>query len=409
MKYSKLILYTLFAVLITDVLRLLGSSGALNLDNATSISTLLNYSSIIILLFLAWKVGFGENDTPQAIRYLFTLWVLGNILSLIRGSFFAEDYWDWKAILLYSLAFSFVPLTFFIGRNLDLAKTIFKSIVKYLFPFGFLAIPLSWLLVNELYSRLMIPVTLFLVFVPFLKYRQRLLVIIIAIISIFMVIGFRANVIKISFSFLLILMYYFRSFIPKISFRLIRLFLLFIPLILFYLAITSQYNIFSEINSQEGITTINSRGEVENLMTDTRSGLYRDVLATMDQSGNWLMGEGAGGRYQTERFDYLGDGRGRYGSEVGILNILLYHGLIGVSIYFLLLFTVSYYAIRRSNNILAQLLGLYIAFRWTFAFVEEFTQYDLNFYFFWITVGLVSSTRFREMSNDDIKQYLELR
>lgn len=409
MKFNKLILFTLIAVVLTDMYRILGSVGALNLSNATSLATFLNYSSIAVLIYYANKVGFGGNDTPQAIRYLFILWILGNILSLIRGSFFAEDYWDWKAILLYSLAFSFIPMAFFIGRNIESASTVFRFVLKVLFPFGFLLIPLAYVSSIELYSRIMIPVGLLIVFLPFLKYKWKLLVIIVAVTSILIVIGFRSNLIKIAFSVGLILIYLLRNYIPKISLRFLRIFLFALPIVFLVLAVTGKYNVFSEIGSQEGYTTLNTRGEVENLMTDTRSGLYRDVLATMDQSGNWLMGEGAGGRYQTERFDYLGDGRGRYGSEVGILNILLYHGLIGVSIYFLLLFTVSYYAIRRSNNTLAQLLGLYIAFRWTFAFVEEFTQYDLNFYFFWITIGLVSSTRFREMTNDDIKQYLELR
>lgn len=409
MKHSKLIIFTLIAVILTDIYRKLGAVGSLNLESGTMVATVLNYSSIAILIFLAWKVGFEKNETPQVIRYLFSIWVLWNILSLIRGSFFAEDYWDWKAILLYSLAFSFIPMTFFIGRNIDFAKIVFRFVITILFPFGFILIPLAFVSSIELYSRIMIPVGLFLVFLPFLKYRWKLLVIIVAVTSIVMVIGFRSNIIKIAFSLGLILIYWLRNFIPKISIRFLRIFLFALPIVLLVLAVSGKFNIFSDLGGDEGYTTQNSSGEVQNLMADTRSGLYRDVLATMDQSENWLMGEGAGGRYQTERFDYLGDGRGRYGSEVGILNILLYHGLIGVSIYFLLLFSVSYYAIRRSNNTLAQLLGLYIAFRWTYAFVEEFTQYDLNFYFFWITVGLVSSARFREMSNDDIKQFLELR
>lgn len=409
MKYSKLILFTLISVILTDLYRKLGSVGVLNLNSIAIFATILNYSSIAILIYYANKVGFGGNDTPRAIRYLFIIWILGNILSLIRGSFFAEDYWDWKAILLYSLAFSFIPMTFFIGRNIESAQSVFRFVIKVLFPYGFVLIPLAFVSSIELYSRIMIPVGLFIVFLPFLKYRWKLLVIIVAATSILIVIEFRSNIIKIAFSVGLIFIYYLRNFVPRITLRLLRIFLFALPIVLLALAVSGEFNIFSDIRDQEGYTTVNSSGEAQNMMADTRSGLYRDVLATMDQSGNWLMGEGAGGRYQTERFDYLGDGRGRYGSEVGILNILLYHGLIGVSIYFLLLFTVSYYAIRRSNNTLAQLLGLYIAFRWTYAFVEEFTTYDLNFYFFWIIVGLVSSTRFREMTNDDIKQYLELR
>ena len=116
-----------------------------------------------------------------------------------------------------------------------------------------------------------------------------------------------------------------------------------------------------------------------------------------------MFGEGGAGKYKSK---YLGDINGwRYGSEVGILNILLYDGIIGVMIYFLLLFAVSFIAIYRSNNYLSKLLGLFIASRFLLSFIEEFTQYDMNFYFFWIAVGMVSSSHFRKISDEQLKKY----
>jgi len=409
MKYTKLILFTLIAVVITDAFRLIASVGAMNVDNATLFATIINYISIAILFYFANKEGFGNNEIPKSIKYLFLFWLFWNLVSLVRGSFFAVDYWDWKAILLNSMAFSLIPLAFFLGKNISSAGTIFRFVLKYLFPLGFLIIPLSLITSHELYSRLMIPVGLFIVFIPFLKFRWKFLVILVAVTSIFVAIEFRTNIIKIAFSVVLLLVYYFRNFIRKNWLLLAQFCLFAVPLVLFNLAVTNQYNIFKEILGDEGYM-IDNEGQLEqNFMADTRTGLYVDVLSSLSQSENWLLGEGAGGKYQTERFDYLGDGRGRYGSEVGILNILLYHGIIGVVIYFLLLFSVSFIAIKRSNNILAKMLGLFIAFRWTYAFIEEFTQYDLNFYFFWIVMGLVSSASFREMNDDEIRNYLELR
>ena len=51
------------------------------------------------------------------------------------------------------------------------------------------------------------------------------------------------------------------------------------------------------------------------------------------------------------------------------------------------------------------MLGLFIASRFLLSFIEEFTQYDINFYFFWIAIGLVSSTQFRAMSDQQLKTY----
>jgi hypothetical protein len=109
-------------------------------------------------------------------------------------------------------------------------------------------------------------------------------------------------------------------------------------------------------------------------------------------------------------FDPLGNGRNiRYGCEVGILNTLLMNGIVGIVIYFLLLSVVSFTAINKSNNMLAKMLGLFITFRWTYSFVEEFTNYDLNFYFFWIAVGFVSSESFRNMTDEEIIDYFKLK
>lgn len=224
-----------------------------------------------------------------------------------------------------------------------------------------------------------------------------------------MVLGFRSNIIKIAFSTALLLVYYFRNYIGQRLLRIVQFGLFFIPLVFLSLAITGQYNLFKDFSGDEGYYISNRNGDLEvNNRADTRTFLYVEVFSSLNNSGHWLIGEGSSGKYQSEYFDYLEDNRGRYGSEVGILNILLYHGIVGVVIYFLVLFAVSTIAIKRSNNVLAKMLGLFIAFRWTFAFVEEFTQFDLNFYFFWLAIGLVSSASFRSMSDNDIKNYIKL-
>ena len=122
-----------------------------------------------------------------------------------------------------------------------------------------------------------------------------------------------------------------------------------------------------------------------------------------------MFGSGASGKYSTIRFENAGGGINglRYRCEVHFLNIFLYFGLVGVISYTLLLFIVCYHGIYNSNNILAKMLSLLIASRFLLSFIEEFTQYDMNFFFFWLIVGLVSSKQFRSMSDQQVKSFFK--
>jgi hypothetical protein len=254
----------------------------------------------------------------------------------------------------------------------------------------------------------MIPISLFILFIPFVKWRWKLLIVLVAIVSVSIALGFRTNIIKITFSLILLLIYYLRVFLNLRILKLLHLFTFLVPIILLGLAIWGNYNFFTNIaENNAGNTVENKDGKLEDLAGDSRTFLYVDIFSTLNRTGHWLIGEGAASKYDTVFFDDLGDGRGRYASEVGMLNILLNNGLIGVIIYTLLLFTISRIAITQSNNMLCKLIGLFIAFRWLISFIEEFTDFDLNFYFFWIVLGLVSNYTFRKLTNKEIKLFFQ--
>lgn len=410
MNYFKLIIFTLISLIIIESLSYIVSVEAINLGNSTLISLALSYISILILIFIAYKESFGYFEIPNSIKDLYLIWLFWNVFNLLRGALLAADYWEWKDLIYSGVSFSLIPLVFFLGKNIKIALITFRFVIKYLFLYGFVFIPLTLVTNEELYSRLMIPVSLMILFIPFLKFKWKVLVVIVAIVSIVMVIGFRSNVIKIIFSILLLTSWYFRNYINRYWLSLAHFSLFAIPIILFSLAISGHYNIFEETAKEEGYKTINQAGEEENLMDDTRTFLYVEVLSSLDQTNDWIIGKSAMGSYQSDWFTDDGGAMNgkRAGCEVGMLNILLRNGMIGVLIYFLILFTVSRYAIIHSSNYLSKMIGLYIAFRWTYSFVEEFTLYDLNFYFFWIAIGLASSARFRNMDDQEITSYFEL-
>ena len=407
MKYKKQIFFTLFSLLIVDSFRWISIVGFLNLESSTYISIFLIYISIYFLIKIAlnsnWKI-----ETPKTIQNLIKLWIGINTINFIRGLFLAKYYWDYKFLFFSALTFSLISLVFFIGSNVQKAFIVFKFVLKYLFPFGFLLIPLTFVTNEELYSRIMIPISLFILFIPFVKFKHKVLIVVVTVTSILMVISFRSNIIKIAFSVLLLFVYYF-----NINYRLIRILnlsLFIIPLILLSTAIFGTFNIFTDISdSKKFDLQTNANGET--LGTDSRTFLYVEVLQSINKSGNYIFGSGMATGYESIAIDVSNgtNNNKRYASEVGILNILMQSGLIGVVIYFLVLFKVSFTAISQSSNMLSKILGLYIAFRWLLSFIEEFTQYDLNFYFFWLAIGLVSSNEFRSMNDKQIKNLFLLK
>lgn len=410
MKYPNLIIFVLISVIIADSFRIISTVGELNLESSTYLSTILIYISIIILLFIFTKSEWTE-DVPKSIRILFIFWIMVNVINVLRGFFVVKDYWDWKYLMITSFTFSLVPFAFFLGNNFKIAKHIIKLVFKYLLPFGFLLIPLSFATNEELYPRIMIMISLFILFIPFVKTKWKLLIISVSVVSLLLVLGFRTNIIKISISYIILFTYYFLGIKKKFNLNFARLFLFALPVVLFFLAVSLNFNIFDQFSRIKGYIVISKTGKIENTAEDTRTFLYVEVLSQLYYGNSFFFGESAAGYYESKVFFNEGGAMGgkRYESEVGILNILLRYGIIGVISYFLLLFAVSNASINHSNNDLSKMIGLFIASRWVITFFEEFTQYDINFLFFWLVIGLVSSTSFRKMSNNEIKIFLKLK
>ncbi|HEY4111798.1 hypothetical protein [Puia sp.] len=404
MKYSLLILFLLFFIILSDGLLNVANSGH-NEDYFTFLSLVVRYLALLILIFIAAKSSW-RNNIPKPVYILFVTFLGWNIITIARGVFSAAGYWDWKFLLLNSLLFFLIPLSFFVGKHLPFAQLVFKYVLKYLFLFGFVTIPLALVANRELYSRLMIPISFFILFIPWLKGRWKKLIVLVACASILVVIDFRTNIIKIGLSMLVLLLYFFRNYLRWLV-KPVHAVLFLAPIVLFYLGITGSYNIFAQAEKSGSYTVKAQKGDLGevNLTGDTRTFLYEEVLSTLYTNGSVMAGEGATGTYTTEYFETADDTGRRYGSEVGVLNLALYSGTIGVLIYLGVLFSCSWYAIYRSNNFLCKMLGLVLAVRWLLFFVEEFTNFDLNTFFLWLIMGLVANSNFRSMGNAEVRAF----
>lgn len=407
MNLRLLIATSFFSLLLSDAIYYISVSMRLPVD-ATYVIVACRLISLFCLLWFNHKLKW-KNEMPVWVSRFFTWMILWNIIAIVRGIFNADDYWDWKYLFLNASFTMLIPYAMIIGILFKYSDDLFITIVTRLFVFGYLILPLTLKidLERELFPRSMITVSFFLITIPYIRPKWRIVITCAAVASVVLAYDFRTNVMRIIFSLLLVLLYYCRKYITAVMLKLGCIILLTLPAIFLFLGVTGQYNIFKPTdNIDKYAVSYGNGGNESNLAIDTRTFLYQEVFASMLANNSLLLGEGAIGKYKTEYFDESVDqNRGRYGAEVGFLNTLLYTGIVGVVLYALVLFAAIYYGLGGSNNFFCKMLALFLAFRWVVFFIEDIVQYDMNYYFLWMSIGLCLSKDFRMLSDADIAGY----
>ncbi|MDR6336999.1 hypothetical protein HNQ91_000021 [Filimonas zeae] len=402
---NKLIFHSFAFLISSDAIEYLSGSSRLGF-NSTYICAILKLASVWNILKIISNSNW-KKEIPAASNQIFSLMLLWNLITFFRGAFFARDYWDWKYLMM-TASFSFlIPYALILGIRFYSCVQLFRFIIKKLYWFGFVLVPLSTVTFGvALYARMMFSVSLFLMFSVYMKRKWFYVVGAVGLLSILSGYDLRANIMRVFISFILIGVYYFKNFIGKAILRFICLVFFVVPLVFLALGFTGQFNIFKLMGDDEQVANL-SENEA-NLTADTRTLLYEEVYRSMDKHQSLIWGEGAASKYESSTFDYLNDGRGRYGAEVGFLNTLLSSGIVGVGLYFMVLFVACYYGINHSKNFLCKMLSVFLAGRWVVFFAEDITKYDMNYYFLWLAVGLCFSNRFRKISDREIRAFFLL-
>jgi hypothetical protein len=364
--------------------------------------------SVVLCLFFMSKKHFFDRSQAQAM--VFIQWYLWwNMFSVLRGVFIAENYWDWKFLVDHTMAL-LIPIMAYSASNKLLMQSILRFYIKYGLP---LFAVLAFLILPDAYGYYLVPVSFLTLFFPILPLRWKLILLALAILAITADLNARSNVIKYSIPVLLGFIYYLRRFISKTLFEWIRKLLFITPLLLFSLAVTDTFNVFKMDDYISGDysaveTTVEGETGDVNLKADTRTFLYVEVLETAEKYNSWWIGRSPARGNDSSAFG-LDDptGRGeRAGNEVAILNIFTWTGIVGVALYLLIFYKASYLAINQSNNIFSKILGLFIAFRWLYAWVEDMNSFSLTTVFLWFMLGLCFSKSFRAMNNKEVEYWV---
>jgi len=362
--------------------------------------------ALIFYVFLSYNYSYiKRKDKDFSVVQLYLIW---NVLSIFRGFFIADTYWDWKGLIGNGIGL-LLPIVAVTANDKMVLQTLFSFYVKYALPlFLLMALIISY----DAYGFYLVPISFFMLFFPVLTNPWRWVVGVLTFLVMTIDLGARSNVIKFGFPVFVMLIYYMRHYITVKYYEIVRLILIVIPVVLFSLAVSGLFNVFEMDNYVKGDYQAVERDEngnivEDNLKNDTRSFLYTEVLYSAKVFNSWLIGRSpARGNLSVAFGDGDENGRGeRLGNEVAILNVFTWTGIIGVVLYLIVFYRASYIAIHHSNNIYSKMLGLSVAFRWAYAWVEDINYFSLTYLFLWLTIGLCFSKSFRAMSDNEVKHW----
>lgn len=350
----------------------------------------------------------SNKDNLWALKiYLF--WV---IICFIRGVFVAEFYWDFKNLINGGFALLMV-YSVYAFTNPIFVQLVFKKWLQIAFPLFILFI----LVVDiDAYGFYLIPISFFALFLPIMNSKWKLIIVSISLFVIVASVEARANVIKFSVPILFSSLFYFRKMLVSKLLAKIQLFVFILPFVLLFLATTGIFNIFKMdeyVSTKSNTIRVNSQGMEEDLLGDSRTFLFQEVILSAIKNDYVLFGRtlargndsasfGAGAAEELRTFRYE-----RYDNEVGILNVFTWTGIVGVILYFFIFFKAAKLAIVYSNSYFLKILGIYVSFRWLTAWIEDFNRFDIMNLFIWIVVGMCYSKQFRKMSDQDFKIWMK--
>lgn len=345
--------------------------------------------------------------------FIHKLFIIVVFISLIYGLLvMGENYHD-KVSGLKQWAHWMLCVGVLYFQNPEKITYITSLWTKYALPAVFFLIPFMQ---GEAIGHYFAPFTFVVCFLPLLTKRQRIKIyIVLALIHIYGAMGARSVVIRFVFSLLIAACIHFQSAIKRKFLIIVSSSFLIAPFVFLYLAIYLDFNIF-QVQDYYGLQGIEvSDGFSDNsskssALEDTRTLIYTEVLMSAIQNDYVVQGRSLARGNDTYVTMYLDadetnvhDER-RY-NEARILNIFTYMGIIGVLVMFLFSISATISAFKYGNSIFVQLMGLYVSFRWFFAWIEDFEFFDLNNLYIWIPMALCFSPQFLRMTDSDFREW----
>lgn len=397
-------------VLVLTVLTTLGWSDVA-VPQETFIYWLFSFASLYYVFRAAPKTStfFEGFDKGLLIVYLAYL-----AICVARGVWIAQGYWQWKALisstttlLLPSLTFAFV--------HPDLVKRTFGPWFKWMTVLFFLLF--VWMVHATAWHFCLMPFFVFGILLPWVPKVWRWPFLVIVGASLFIDLSARSQVIKAALMFLLAGGFAFRKYI-SIGWLKAGMWVCFlVPVVFLYLGLSGTYNIFAENMEKNEGKVISERvvdGELkeEDAATDTRSFIYEEVVTSALRHNYVIFGRTPARGNDSEAFgrhtaEELGTGlyeRGK--NELCFPNVFTWLGLVGMLLYILFYLRSAWLAIYRSNSRAMKFVGIFIAFHFSYGWVEDLNQFDIANFAIWAFISMGLSRAFRSLTDEQLQAWL---
>lgn len=368
----------------------------------------LAYLGFVLLLILSRKrdVLLIDNGTRSIIKVYF--WWFG--LNCFRGLFMAVDYFSYRN-LFYCIPITFFPLFFYVFTNPQNLAVFLNKWMKFCLP---LFCGLVFVLGTDAYGFYLMPITLLSLFLFSIKPKWGLLLLLVTCFVVLSDLGARSNVIKFVIPILLSLAFLFRRIISVKLLRIIAFAFVLGPYLLIPLAAFGGFNILQDSGySKEYSATHKGQGTDEDLFQDTRSFIYYEVIESAINNNYVLWGRtpARGNDSNTLLFLEFGDEHNRpvqerFANEIGAANAFTHFGLIGLIVFLIFYYRAAFLALYRSNSFYMKLVGVSIAFRSFFFFLEDYYSFRIQTFSLIFLLCMCFSTSFREMTDKDFKVWI---
>lgn len=360
----------------------------------------------LITAFLVFvnRKHYGIKEDSFVVLKLYLIWTL---VCVLRGVFIADNYLEYKQLLIGTIC-SIVPLMMFFFVSPYRAGYSYRVWYKASFV---LILLLVWFVGFSQYY--LSPYLLLFCFFPLLKNRNlRLLVVLLALVYIFYDTLNRSHIIKSGIA--LLIAFYIKFGKPKDKIIKIGHVLGYLSTILLFAFILSDATglVLGNMDYQDASNN-NAGRDVRH--KDTRSLILADVYQSSINNDYWLFGHTQARGYEilisSDLFmnqyedQSVFNKNERFKNEMVLTNVFTWEGLIGLILFSLIYFRSSYLAVYKSRNKYISLLGCYIAFRWSFGWVEDVNNFNIMDISLWMMIAMCYSKQFREMNDREFVEW----
>lgn len=381
-------------------------------------TTIINNTTFWWIIF-AFTLYFLYKLKPKSYRIpIINIFLVLVCLSFLYGAIFmTRNYWDWKLLIENYMIF-LLPLSvyaFCIPKRVE-------AVLSFWYQKAWMVFLILWpFLYSDAYANFLTPYVFIALFFPILNKKWKIIIILVFLITFFFGWASRSCLLRLSIAIILSLIFNpdSKTWIQK-CIKPITICLWLTPIILFILGVTNLFNIFNiddELKLSTKYEFLSNWGNNEDsFVEDTRTPVYKDIITPAIENNYYIFGHSLARGYPSSMFgeltaealggDFLHGERSR--SEISILNVFTYMGILGVISYMSIFIYSSYLAVFHSKNRFLPIIGVFVAFRWLYGWVEDFSLFNSNYILLWIMIGICISPIFRNMNNNEFKNWIHL-